>query len=54
MSLSVYNSSTPDIPDENMYDPATTTFETIADDTQRALGNPESLEFDTENLSPDN
>ncbi|RKF71407.1 hypothetical protein GcM3_102001 [Golovinomyces cichoracearum] len=54
MSLSIYNSSSPDIPNENMYDPASTTFETIADDTQQALGNSETLEFDIENLTPDN
>ncbi|KAI6249719.1 hypothetical protein HI914_01314 [Erysiphe necator] len=54
MSSNIYNRESPDIPDENMYDPASTSFEAISENTRLELYNPESPEINMENLSPNN
>ncbi|RKF71496.1 hypothetical protein GcC1_099010 [Golovinomyces cichoracearum] len=54
MSSNIYENSSLDIPDEDMYDPVSTNFEAIVDDTQLALYIPESPESDMENHSSDN
>lgn len=54
MSPNIYNRESPDIPDENMYDPASTSFEAISENTRLELYNPESPEINMENLSPNN
>ncbi|KAI6247572.1 hypothetical protein HI914_04325 [Erysiphe necator] len=54
MSLDKYENSSPDIPDENMYDPTSTHFEDIPDNTQLALYNPESPEIDMDKIPSDN
>ncbi|RKF65364.1 hypothetical protein GcM3_122025 [Golovinomyces cichoracearum] len=54
MSSNMYENSSLDIPDEDMYDLVSTNFEAIVDDTKLALYILESPESDMENLSSDN
>ncbi|CAJ2645491.1 unnamed protein product [Trifolium pratense] len=54
MSLDIYESSSPDIPDEDMCDPTSANFEDIPDNTQLALYNPESPEIDMDKIPSEN